>query len=66
LPVSSIVTNSTDEKSDKCKLVVKEKVAEYLTRAEQLKEHLEKESKKPKKPVGSTEGDGAKYVLNDD
>jgi len=48
------------EKSDKSKAVVRNKVTEYLQRAEQLKEFLENDKQKPRKAIGATDGDGAK------
>ena len=44
-----------DEKSEKSKEMVREKVKEYMERAEHLKEYLEKQANR-KKPVGATDG----------
>lgn len=47
-----------DEKSETSKKVVRDKVTEYLNRAEQLKDYLKK-SKDERKPIGATTGDGS-------
>lgn len=50
---------TTDEKNDKSKLLIKSKINEYLSRAETLKGHLEKESKGGRNAIGVSGGGGA-------
>lgn len=48
-----------DEKNEKSKTLIKQKVAEYLERAEMIKEHMKSSQKSTKKAV-SANGSGAK------
>eukprot|EP01115_Flamella_aegyptia_P014796 TRINITY_DN86609_c0_g1_i1.p1 TRINITY_DN86609_c0_g1~~TRINITY_DN86609_c0_g1_i1.p1 ORF type:complete len:242 (+),score=60.30 TRINITY_DN86609_c0_g1_i1:92-817(+) len=57
LALEYFITALKYEKSEKSKEMVREKVQEYMARAEYLKEHLNNKSNK-KKPIGSTDGAG--------
>lgn len=54
------------EKNAKLKEMIKSKFTEYLTRAEQLKDHLEKQSKKDSATGGSSSGGATKSKKGDD
>ena len=51
--------NGIDEKNEKSKILIKSKVAEYLERAEMIKEFLKNKEKSTKKAV-SANGSGTK------
>ena len=59
-----------DEKNDRSKVLIRTKINEYLTRAEELKNHIQDtEEKRSRKAVsangtanGSTGGKGLKYA----
>ena len=55
-----------DEKNEKSKQMIKRRVAEYLERAEKLKDHLAKTSTATEQPSGAANGVGSgskkKYV----
>lgn len=49
-----LIDECQDEKNDKLKVMIRGKVSEYLSRAEQLKEHLRKpEEKRSRATVGA-------------
>lgn len=53
----------TDEtQSEKAKLSIRGKCAEYLDRAEKLKEYLKKKEKAPAKPVKESQSDEKGWV----
>ncbi len=50
----------TDEKNDRLKALIREKATEYMTRAEKLKEHIQKiNDKKTKTAVGAGGSNGS-------